>query len=147
MFSVTLKTFVTAACVGLAVLVSMPAAAQKGAGAPKGLPRYDPKAEITVKGTVEEVKQYPSRRGWRTGQHVTLKTDTGTLDVPLGPTNWWKKNGVELVKGDSIEVTGSKSKVDGAEVLIAREVKKGEKTVTLRNAQGVPAWSRGRQSS
>jgi len=132
--------------VALAVLVSMPAFAQKGMGGPKGSPRYDPKTEVTVKGTVEEVKEYPSRSGWRTGQHVTLKTDTGSLDVHLGPTDYWRKNGFQLAKGDSIEVTGSKSKVDDATAVLARVVKKGEKAVTLRSAQGVPAWSRGRRS-
>lgn len=136
----------TAYGVALAVLVSMPALAQKGMAGPKGSPRYDPKTEVTVKGTVEEVKEYPSRSSWRTGQHVTLKTDSGSLDVHLGPTDYWKKNGFELAKGDAIEVTGSKSKVDDVEVLIAREVKKGAKAVILRDAQGVPAWSRGRRS-
>jgi hypothetical protein len=138
--------WMTACGVALAVLVSVPALAHRGVGGPKGSPRYDPKTEVTVKGTVEEVKEYPSRTGWRTGQHVTLKTDNGTLDVHLGPTDYWKKNGFELAKGDSIEVTGSKSRVDDGEVVLAREVKKGEKAVTLRNAQGVPAWSRGQRS-
>jgi hypothetical protein len=141
------KLWTTVFVVSLAALVSRPALAQKGMGGTKGSPQYDPKTEVTVNGTVEEVKEYPSRSGWRTGQHVTLKTDTGSLDVHLGPTDYWKKNGFELAKGDSIEVTGSKIKVDDAEVVLAREVKKGEKTVTLRNAQGVPAWSRGRRSS
>ncbi len=136
----------TAIGVALASLVSMPVLAQKGTGVPKGSPQYDPKTEVTVKGTVEQVKEYPSRSGWRTGQHVTLKTDNGNVDVHLGPTDYWKKNGFELAKGDSIEVTGSRSKVDDAEVILAREVKKGEKAVTLRDAQGVPAWSRGRRS-
>ncbi len=136
----------TAYGVALAVLVSMPALAQHGMAGPKGSPQYDPKTELTVKGTVEEVKEYPSQSSWRTGQHVTLKTGSGSLDVHLGPTDYWKKNGFELAKGDAIEVTGSKSKLNDVEVLLAREVKKGAKSVTLRDAQGVPAWSRGRRS-
>ena len=133
--------------VAFAGFVAATALAQKGMGGPKGSPQYDPKTEVTVKGSVEEVKEYPSKSGWRTGQHVTLKMDSGSVDVHLGPTDYWKKNGFELVKGDSIEVTGSKIKPNGAEIVLAREVKKGEKAVTLRNAQGVPAWSRGHRSS
>lgn len=140
------RLWTTVLGVALAAMVSMPALAQRGMGGPKGSPRYDPKTEVTVKGTVAEVKDYPSRSGWRTGQHVTLKTDNGSLDVHLGPTDYWKKSGFQLAKGDSIEVTGSKSKVDDAEVVLAREVKKGEKAVTLRSARGVPTWSRGRRS-
>jgi hypothetical protein len=124
----------------------MPALAQKGMAGPKGPPRYDPMTEVTVTGSVEEVNEYPSRGGWRTGQHVTLKTDGGSLDVHLGPTDYWKKNGFDLAKGDAIEVKGSKSKVDDVEVLLAREVKKGAKVVVLRDARGVPAWSQGRRS-
>jgi hypothetical protein len=133
--------------VALALLVSIPALAQQGMGGPKGSRHYDPKTEVTVKGTVEEVKEHPSRGGGsRTGLHVTLKTDSGSIDVRLGPTDYWKKNGFDLAKGDSIEVTGAKTKVDDAEVVLARDVKKGDKVVVLRNAQGVPAWSRGQRS-
>lgn len=139
------KTFVVVlSWVAVATLVSVPAAAQKAG--PKGSPRYEPSAEVTVKGTVQDVKQYQSGRGWRAGQHLTLKTETGDLDVHLGPSDFWKKNGFALAKGDTLEVTGSKTKVDDTDVLLAREVKKGDKAVTLRNAQGVPAWSRGHRS-
>jgi DNA/RNA endonuclease YhcR with UshA esterase domain len=140
------KTLLTMVCgVALAALVSMPAAAQEGARGPKGSPRYDPKTEVTVKGTVEAVKDSAGRSGGATGRHLTLKTEDETFDVRLGPTDYWKKNGFELAEGDSIEVTGSKVKMNNKDVLIAREVKKGDKTVTLRNAEGVPAWSRGRR--
>ncbi len=144
----TRTTLWTTVCgVALAALVSMPTLAQQGMGGRKGSPHYDPKTEVTVKGTVEEVKEYPSQGGGsHTGLHVTLRTDNGSLSVHLGPTDYWKKNGFELTKGDSIQVIGSKIKVDDAEYIIAREIKKGDKVVTLRNAQGVPAWSRGRQS-
>jgi len=144
----TRKTLWTTVCgLALAALVSMPTLAQQGMGGRKGSPHYDPKTEVTVKGTVEELKEYPSQGGGsHTGLHVTLRTDNGSLNVHVGPTDYWKKNGFELAKGDLIEVTGSKSKVDDAEFIIAREVKKGDKVVTLRNAQGVPAWSGGRRS-
>lgn len=136
------KFRLSVSAVALAALLSGPALAQKGVGGPKGSPRYDPKTEVTVKGEIEDIKEFPSRSGGRTGQHVTLKTASERLDVHLGPSDYWKKNGFELVKGDSIEVTGSKTRVDDTEVLLAREVKKGDKAVTLRNAQGIPAWSR-----
>jgi hypothetical protein len=120
--------------------------AQKPANGSAGQPKYDPKTESTIRGTVEEVKHYPSQRGGRTGEHVVLKTEGGMVDVHLGPTDYWEKNGFSLAKSDSIEVIGSRVKVGDAEVFLAREVKKGDKSVTLRNAQGIPAWSRGRRS-
>jgi hypothetical protein len=35
----------------------------------------------------------------------------------------------------------------GADILIAREVKKGEQTLILRNAKGIPLWARGGRQS
>jgi hypothetical protein len=130
----TRNDFLSMACgVALAALVSMPAVAQEA-------------TEVTAKGTIEKVEEYPSRSGWHTGQHVMLATDSSSLEVHLGPTDYWKKNGFELNKGDLIEVTGSKTTVDDAEIVLAREIKKGKEVVILRNAQGVPAWSRNRRS-
>jgi hypothetical protein len=56
-----------------------------------------------------------------------------------------EKEKFTFAKGDQIEVTGSKVKIGAVDALLAREVKKGDKTLTLRNAQGVSAWSRGRR--
>jgi hypothetical protein len=42
-------------------------------------------------------------------------------------------------------VTGSKVKYDGGDALVAREIKKGDKVLTLRDEKGNPAWSMGRR--
>ena len=120
------------------------ALAQRGMGQGSGR-MYNPATETTVKGTVEEVKQIPSARGASSGTHLILKTDKETLKVHLGPTAFLEKEKFTFAKGDQIEITGSKVKIGGADALLAREVKKGDKTLTLRNAQGVPAWSGGRR--
>jgi hypothetical protein len=106
---------------------------------------YDPATETTVKGTVEEVKQVSGARGGLGGTHLILKTDKETLEVHLGPTAFLEKEKFTFAKGDQIEVTGSKVKIGAADALLARVVKKGDKTLTLRNVQGVPAWSGGRR--
>jgi hypothetical protein len=97
-----------------------------------------------MNGSVEEVKQVSGPRG-RAGTHLSLKTDQETIDVHVGPSWFLTHNMISFDKGDQIEVTGSKVKFENSAVLIAREIKKGEKTITLRNAQGIPAWSRGRR--
>jgi hypothetical protein len=74
-----------------------------------------------------------------------LKTDKETLEVHLGPTAFLEKEKFTFAKGDQIDVTGSKVKIGATDALLAREVKKGDKTLTLRNAQGIPAWSSGRR--
>jgi len=104
-------------------------------------PLYDTSKETTVKGTVQEVQQTTGRRGGE-GTHLILKTADGTLDVHLGPASFVKEKGFTFENGDTIEVTGSKTTFQKGEALIAREVKKDGKTLTLRDAKGYPAWSR-----
>jgi DNA/RNA endonuclease YhcR with UshA esterase domain len=125
----------------LAVVATPMGLAQGGMGQRRQVPKYNPSTEVTVKGTVGEVKEVTGRRGWA-GTHLTLKTENETLDVHLGPASFLAEKKFKLAKGDQIEVTGSKIKYEGADALLAREVKKGNQTLTLRNAQGIPQWSR-----
>ena len=123
--------------------VAMPSGAQ--ATAPRrSAPVYNPATEVTMNGSVEEVKPVSGPQG-RAGIHLGLKIDQEIIEVHVGPSWFLTQNKISFDKGDRIEVTGSKVKFENGDVLIAREIKKGEKTITLRNAQGIPAWSRGRR--
>jgi DNA/RNA endonuclease YhcR with UshA esterase domain len=123
-----------------AVLAVSVAALAQGPGPQRR--RYDPKTEVTVKGTVQDVQQYTGRRG-RTGVHLILKTDSSTLDVHVGPSAYISQQHFSFAKGDSIEVVGSKTTVRGTEALLAREITKDGKTLVLRDAQGIPQWAPG----
>jgi hypothetical protein len=110
---------------------------------------YDPKAEVTVQGTVDKVEQMSdlSMSGMNmpgAGLHLLLKTDKETLDVHLGPAAFVEKT-MKFKEGDAIQVVGAKVTIMGKPALIAREVKKGDETLKLRDAQGKPLWSRGMQ--
>lgn len=113
----------------------------------RGQYRYNPATEVTVTGTVEEVQEHAHPGLARLGLHLTVKAAEGKFDVHLGPASFVKKEGMTLAKGDVITVTGSKIPYEGAEAVLAREVKKGEKTLVLRNAKGIPLWSGGRRKS
>ena len=106
---------------------------------------YDPDTVTTLKGTANAVSVAPARGGRTGGTHVTLQSDGQTLDVHLGPTWFLQREGIEVAKGDSIEVTGSVVDSEGNSFLIARELKKGQKVLKLRDEQGVPVWSGGRR--
>jgi hypothetical protein len=105
------------------------------------LPKYDPATEVTLDATVEEVKQQTGRRG-ATGTHLIVKTDSGMLEVHVGPSSFLASKNISFVKGDRIRITGSKVTREGAEALIAREIKKGDSRLVLRDAKGFPVWSR-----
>jgi len=119
--------------------------AQGGPGARKRL--YDPNTEVTVSGTIQDVQQYTGRRGKWTGTHLVLKTDGGLLEVHAGPSSYIAEQQFSFTKGDTIEVVGSKVSIQGKETLLARTISKDAKTLTLRNAQGIPQWSGGRRRS
>lgn len=102
---------------------------------------YNPKTETVIKGTVEDVTQ--ATRGMMTGTHLTVKTADGNMTFMLGPSSFITDKGFSFAKGDQIEVTGSKVTIEGADSLIAREVVKDGKTLTLRDKDGIPQWSRG----
>jgi hypothetical protein len=114
-------------------------------GGPGTGPMYDPDTVTTLRGTASAVTVMPARGGRMGGMHLTLASDGQTTDVHLGPTWFLQQEGFEVAKGDSVEVTGSVSDAAGDRFLIAREIKKGQKTLKLRDEQGIPAWSGGRR--
>ena len=106
----------------------------------RGMRNYDPKTEVTVKGTVEDVQEQTGRHGGK-GTHLLLKTESGALPVHVGPSGYIAKKQFSFAKGDQITVLGSKVTIAGKETLLAREVTKEGKTLVLRNPQGIPEWS------
>jgi hypothetical protein len=102
---------------------------------------YDAKTETTFAGAIQEVKEVPgTRRG--TGTHLIVKGETETQEIHVGPTWYLNQQKYSFAKGDQIEVLGSKVKYQGADIIVARQIKKGGSTWTLRNEQGIPLWSR-----
>jgi hypothetical protein len=129
------------ASAGLVTLLAVrPTAAQMGLGAGYRSGFYDPATEVTVHGVIEEAQSssYPC---WQGGVQVTLRTDKETDYVRVGPTFFLSENGFSLAKGDKLSVTGSKLSFQGSTILIAREISKDGKTLTLRNPQGFPTWA------
>ncbi|HVO79528.1 MAG TPA: hypothetical protein VMT28_02290 [Terriglobales bacterium] len=111
----------------------------------RGIPNYDPKTEVKVAGTIDEVQQVPGRRNW-TGTHLILKTESETLEVHAGPSSYIAGQHFSFAKGDQIEVLGSRVTLSGKPVLLAREITRDGKTLVLRDAQGIPQWSGGRRN-
>lgn len=117
-------------------------------------PAYDTKTEATFNGTVADVKTGRSAMYWLARIHtlglgnegvqakqLLLKTDTGTIQINLGPTAFLTERKVEIRKGDTLEVTGSRVTIAESPVVLAREIRKGDSTWTLRDATGLPLWT------
>jgi hypothetical protein len=128
-----------------AVSVALAQPAQTGR---RSSPMYDVKTEVTITGTVEGVDTItdaaaPGRRGLG-GTHLVVKTATEAIAVHVGPTAYLAENAIAFAKGDVVEVLGSRVTSEEKPILIAKRIKKGDKTWTLRDASGRPLWS-GRQ--
>jgi hypothetical protein len=102
-------------------------------------PKYDPITETKLKGVVEQLKLLPPTGG-KPVVYLVMKSGQDTVQIFLCPKSFLDEMGVSFKAGDEIQVTGSKVKQDGADLILAREVIKGEDTLTLRFKDGKPAW-------
>ena len=102
-------------------------------------PKYDVATETKMKGVVEELKFLPPT-GAKPQARLLMKSGADDVEVYLCPKSFLDEMGVTFNKGDEIQVTGSKVKLDGAELTLAREVMKGEDKLVLRFDNGKPVW-------
>jgi hypothetical protein len=102
-------------------------------------PKYDSHAETKMKGVVEELR-LPPKGSEKEIAHLLVKNDTETIDVYLCPKSFFDDMGMGFSKGDELSLTGSRVKQDGADVILVREVVKGNDTFVLRDAKGSPVW-------
>ncbi len=114
------------------------ARAQKPGGA--NSPKYDSQTETKIKVTVEEVR-LPPESAQRAVVHLLVKNGSDSLDVYLCPKSYLDDMGVSFSNGDDIALTGSKIKQDSADLILARDIVKGDVTLVLRDDKGNPVWS------
>lgn len=107
-----------------------------------GARMYDPETVETIRGEVTEVNRIVPRQGRRGGIHIVVESDRESLPVHLGPQQFLDDQALQINRDDEVEVTGSRVEMSGREVILAKEIRKGEETLTLRNENGTPAWSR-----
>lgn len=102
---------------------------------------YNPATVQTLEGTVRAVEYMHPARGMSRGIHVQVAAAKETLWVHLGPAWYLENQDVPIAKGDRLTVKGSRISLDGKDVIIAAEITKGDRTLTLRDAAGIPSWA------
>ncbi len=102
---------------------------------------YDPKTVETISGEVERVDMITPMKGMSGGVHLTVKTEKGPMSVHLGPAWYIENQDVKIQPKDKVEITGSKANFQDKPVIIAKEVKKGDEVLILRDDNGYPVWS------
>jgi hypothetical protein len=122
----------------LSVVLVAPIGAQKTAKPTS--PKYDLQTETKMKATIEEVK-LPPKGSEKEIAHLMVKAGADTLNVYLCPKSFMDDMGMDFGKGDEISLTGSKVKDGDVELILAREVVKGNDSFVLRDAKGDPVWN------
>jgi DNA/RNA endonuclease YhcR with UshA esterase domain len=108
--------------------------------ADSAVPKYDKATEVHLKGVVQDVRDYQCPISGTMGSHITLKADTGMIELHLAATKYTKSYEIVFNKGDQIEVVGSRVKFEGADTILAREITRGTDTFTFRDGDGKPVW-------
>ena len=114
------------------VVLATPAFAQ-------AVPKYDAATETILKVAVQELKFVPPA-GAKPVAYLVTRSGQDSVHIFLCPKSFLDAIGAEFKAGDEIQVTGSKVKQDGADLILAREVVKAGDTLTLRFKDGKPAW-------
>lgn len=99
-------------------------------------PRYDAAKEVTLRGEI----LYAADSAAGAGMYVIMKDGNNEIEVHLAPSSFLATAGIELKVGSTIKVSGSRTTWKGSDIILARELTAGSKTVTLRNANGQPRW-------
>lgn len=125
------------------LLLALASSSGQKDGAPAE-PHYDTATNVDVMVVIVEVKDVAVGNPL-SGMHLIVrpemsKTNAETTDVYLAPDDYLKDFGCHFVKGDRVQIKGSKVKFNGGPAVLAREVRLEATTVYLRDDQGVPYW-------
>lgn len=145
----TIKRVLALAAVVVFGLWASPATAQgRGPGCGEGgwgregayFRHFDAAKVETLSGEVISIQRVRPLKGVSQGVHLLLKTDREQISVHLGPA-WYIDNQEPVIQPkDKIVIIGSRIQLDGKVVIIASELKRGDTSLKLRDADGHPVW-------
>jgi DNA/RNA endonuclease YhcR with UshA esterase domain len=101
---------------------------------------YTPTSEQTMRGWVVETRDFQCPVTGTVGSHITVKNETGSIEVHLAPASFMKQYEINIRKGDNVTVVGSKIMFEGKGALIAKSVAIGNETYNFRDQSGRPLW-------
>ena len=116
-----------------------PTKAAPSKAAPTKAPAYDAKAEVTITGVVEDLHESKLRTD-HPGLHLIVKTEMEALEVHTCPVAFMKDLEFTVEKGETVTIVGSRP--GGTGIVLAREIKKGQTSLSCRDKAGVPVWIR-----
>ena len=101
---------------------------------------YDQSSQQTVHGWVVSERDFQCPVSGAMGSHITVKTETTTIEVHLAPASFMKQYEINIRKDDNVTVVGSRITFEGKPALIAKSVAIGRETFNFRDPKGRPLW-------
>jgi hypothetical protein len=100
---------------------------------------YDRAAETTVAGRILHVVPFAAPDG--VGVHFDLQGANGLINVHVAPAAHLGQQNIAFFSDDQVEITGVTVAQDGNKSFVARIIKRGDQTFTVRTDEGKPAWT------
>jgi len=115
------------------------AAGEKSSSPASSYP-YDISTELTVSGTVQEITDYQCPVTGTVGSHITLITESGTIEVHLAPAKFLKEYEIVIRKGDVVKLVAAKIVYQGKPALLAKTITIDRQKYAFRGDNGSPLW-------
>ena len=103
---------------------------------------FDPESITTINGVIRSVGIFTPEWGAAAGLKLTVEIGEGELAVVhCGPEQYALQRLMNFKPNTHITVTGSKTQIGGSSVIMACEIKAGDKLLLLRDYLGEPEWN------
>jgi hypothetical protein len=102
-------------------------------------PRYDAATYTRISGTIIEVRDIGAPSVLR-GIFLVVRVEKRNVEVYLCPAEFLKRFDLKLNAGDDFQASGSKVRFAGADLLLARDMRRHNDILTLRDEDGAPYW-------
>lgn len=101
---------------------------------------FDMEKVEELTGKIADIKFTGKDNSESKGMELVLQSDEKKIAVHLGPVWYMNMQREKLEKGDVITVKGSRVSMNHRPVMIAEELKLGNKVLKLRDPNGHPHW-------
>lgn len=101
---------------------------------------FDPNTVEELTGKVSEVRFSGKDNSKNKSVELILQADEKLTPIHLGPAWFMNMQPGKFNKGSVITVKGSRVNLNNKSVLIAQELKQGNKVLRLRDSNGHPHW-------
>jgi hypothetical protein len=103
-------------------------------------PSYTATASKIVEGKISEIVYLPGATADTAMVETRVFTGGRAILVRLAPVGLLKQSHLALREGDAVSVTGFEVGGMDGDLVVATEIRKGDKRVVLRDSRGRPVW-------